>query len=466
MIEKVEFLILRNLLYNEEYVRKVIPFIKAEYFEDFNQKVIFEEIQKFVWEYNEPATKEVLCIETEKRNDINDTSFKEITQIIGGLDDELTEFNWLVDTTEKWCRDRAIYIALMESIQLADGKADESKGRDAIPSILSDALAVSFDTHIGHDYLIDYEERYESYHRKENKIEFDLEYFNKITKGGLPNKTLNIALAGTGVGKSLFMCHVASGALLQGKNVLYITLEMAEEKIAERIDANLLNVSIQDIVDLPKQMFDKKVINLAKKTQGTLIIKEYPTASAHSGHFKALLQELALKKSFRPDIIFIDYLNICASSRYRGNSTVNSYSYIKAIAEELRGLAVEANLPIISATQTTRGGFGSSDVELTDTSESFGLPATADLMFALISTDDLEGLNQIMVKQLKNRYNDPTMNKRFVVGIDRAKMRLYDCEQSAQEDIVDSGQEEEYTFKDKKPKKSFEGFKFDDKTSR
>jgi len=459
-MDKVEFLILRNLIHNEEYVRKVIPFIKSEYFEDFNQKVIFDEIIKFVEEYNEPATKEVLCIETEKRNDINDTSFKEITQIIGGLDDEPTEFNWLVDTTEKWCRDRAIYIALMESIQLADGKADESKGRDAIPSILSDALAVSFDTHIGHDYLNDYEERYESYHRKEDKIEFDLEYFNKITKGGLPNKTLNIALAGTGVGKSLFMCHVASSALLQGKNVLYITLEMAEEKIAERIDANLLNVPIQDIVDLPKQMFDKKVINLAKKTQGTLIIKEYPTASAHSGHFKALLQELALKKSFRPDIIFIDYLNICASSRYRGNSTVNSYSYIKAIAEELRGLAVEANLPIVSATQTTRSGFGSSDVELTDTSESFGLPATADLMFALISTDDLEGLNQIMVKQLKNRYNDPTIFKRFMVGIDRAKMRLYDCEQSAQEDIVDSGQEEEYNNDEKKPKKSFDGFKF------
>ena len=458
-MEKVEFLILRNLLYNEEYVRKVIPFIKSEYFEDFNQKVIFEEILKFVEEYNEPATKEVLCIETEKRQDINDTSFKEITQLISYLEDQPTEFNWLVDTTEKWCRDRAIYIALMESIQLADGKADESKGRDAIPSILSDALAVSFDTHIGHDYLNDYEERYESYHRKEDKIEFDLEYFNKITKGGLPNKTLNIALAGTGVGKSLFMCHVASGALLQGKNVLYITLEMAEEKIAERIDANLLNIPIQDIVDLPKQMFDKKVINLAKKTQGTLIIKEYPTASAHSGHFKALLQELALKKSFRPDIIFIDYLNICSSSRYRGNSTVNSYSYIKAIAEELRGLAVEANLPIVSATQTTRSGFGSSDVELTDTSESFGLPATADLMFALISTDDLEGLNQIMVKQLKNRYNDPTMNKRFVVGIDRAKMRLYDCEQSAQEDIVDSGQEEEYNFKEQ-PKKSFNDFKF------
>ena len=455
-MDRVEFLILRNLIHNEEYVRKVIPFIKAEYFENFNEKVVFEEILKFVEEYNQPATKEVLCIEIEKRSDINDTSFKEIAQLITSFEDEPAEFNWLIDTTEKWCRDRAIYIALMESIQLADGKADESKGRDAIPSILSDALAVSFDTHIGHDYLIDYEERYESYHRKENKIEFDLEYFNKITKGGLPNKTLNIALAGTGVGKSLFMCHVASGVLLQGKNVLYITLEMAEEKIAERIDANLLNVNIQDIVDLPKQMFESKVTNLAKKTQGTLIIKEYPTASAHSGHFKSLLQELALKKSFRPDIIFIDYLNICASSRYRGNSTVNSYSYIKAIAEELRGLAVEANLPIVSATQTTRGGYGNSDVELTDTSESFGLPATADLMFALISTDDLEGLNQIMVKQLKNRYNDISIFKRFMVGIDRAKMRLYDCEQSAQEDIVDSGQEDIEI----KAKKSFEGFKF------
>jgi len=458
-MDKVEFLILRNLLYNEEYVRKVLPFIKGEYFEDYNQKVVFEEITKFVVEYNEPATKEVLCIETEKRQDINDSSFQEITKLIGGLENEPSEFNWLVNTTEKWCRDRAIYLALMESIQLADGK-DETKDRDAIPTILSDALAVSFDTHIGHDYLIDYEERYESYHRKEDKIEFDLEYFNKITKGGLPNKTLNIALAGTGVGKSLFMCHVASSALLQGKNVLYITLEMAEEKIAERIDANLLNVPIQDITDLPKQMYTSKVTNLAEKTQGTLIIKEYPTASAHSGHFKALLQELALKKSFRPDIIFVDYLNICASSRYRGNSTVNSYSYIKAIAEELRGLAVEANLPIVSATQTTRSGFGSSDVELTDTSESFGLPATADLMFALISTDELEGLNQILVKQLKNRYNDPTISKRFVVGIDRAKMRLYDCEQSAQEDIVDSGQEEEYTPEEKKFKKSFDEFKF------
>ena len=458
-METVEFLILRNLLHNEEYVRKVIPFIKSDYFEDYNQKVVFEEIIKFVEEYNQPATKEVLCIEAEKRQDINDSSFKDITDLITGLEDTPSEFNWLVDTTEKWCRDRAIYLALMDSIQIADGK-DENKGRDAIPSILSDALAVSFDTNIGHDYLSDYEERYETYHRKEDKIPFDLEYFDKITKGGLPNKTLNIALAGTGVGKSLFMCHVASSVLLQGKNVLYITLEMAEEKIAERIDANLLNVPIQDITDLPKQMFESKVTNLAQKTQGTLIIKEYPTASAHSGHFKGLLQELALKKSFRPDIIFIDYLNICASSRYRSNGNVNSYSYIKAIAEELRGLAVESNLPIVSATQTTRSGYGSSDVELTDTSESFGLPATADLMFALISTEDLEPLNQIMVKQLKNRYNDPTVNKRFVVGIDRAKMRLYDCEQKAQDDIVDSGQEEEYEPEEKKFKKTFNDFKF------
>jgi archaellum biogenesis ATPase FlaH len=348
----------------------------------------------------------------------------------------------------------------MESIHIADGN-DEKKNRDAIPSILSNALAVSFDNHIGHDYLQDYEDRYESYHRKENRIPFDLEYFNKITKGGLPNKTLNIALAGTGVGKSLFMCHMASSCVTNGRNVLYITLEMAEEKIAERIDANLLNVPIQQLVELPRQMFETKVTNLAKKTQGTLIIKEYPTASAHSGHFKSLLNELSLKKSFRPDIIFIDYLNICASSRYKSNLSVNSYSYIKAIAEELRGLAVEFNVPIVSATQTTRSGYGNSDVELTDTSESFGLPATADLMFALISTEELEGLGQIMVKQLKNRYNDPTIYKRFIVGIDRAKMRLYDCEQTAQKDILDSGQNDEYNdYEDKKPKKSFEGFKF------
>ena len=459
VMEQVEFLILRNLLYNEEYLRKVLPFIKSEYFEDNNQKIVFEEILSFVQEYNKLATKEILCIEVENRKEITDTSFKEVVHLINNLNDVPVELNWILDTTEKWCRDRAIYLALMDSIHIADGK-DKDRNRDSIPSILSDALAVSFDTHVGHDYLEDYEQRYESYHKKEEKLEFDLEFFNKITKGGLPNKTLNIALAGTGVGKSLFMCHVAASILLQGKNVLYITLEMAEERIAERIDANLLNVPIQEISELPKQIFETKVTNLAKKTQGSLIIKEYPTASAHSGHFKSLLNELALKKSFRPDIIFIDYLNICSSSRYRGNLSVNSYSYIKAIAEELRGLAVEFNVPIVSATQTTRSGYGSSDVELTDTSESFGLPATADLMFALISTEELEGLGQILVKQLKNRYNDPTIHKRFVIGIDRAKMRLYDCEQSAQDDILDNKKEEEYDYEEKKPKKSFEGFKF------
>ena len=458
-MDKVEFLILRNLLHNEEYIRKVIPFIKSEYFEDTNQKIVFEEILSFVQEYNQPATKEVLCIEIEKRNDINEQEFKKIVQVVSCLEDVATELNWLVDTTEKWCRDRAIYLALMESIHITDGK-DAKKNRDSIPTILSEALAVSFDTHIGHDYLLDYEQRYESYHRKEEKIEFDLEYFNKITKGGLPNKTLNIALAGTGVGKSLFMCHVASSVLLQGRNVLYITLEMAEERIAERIDANLLNVPIQDIGDLPKKMFENKITSLAKRTQGSLIIKEYPTASAHSGHFKSLLNELALKKSFKPDIIFIDYLNICASSRFKGGSNINSYTLVKSIAEELRGLAVEFNVPIMSATQTTRSGFGSSDPGLVDTSESFGLPATADLMFALISTEELEGLGQILIKQLKNRYNDPTIYKRFVVGIDRAKMRLYDVEQSAQNDILDSGKEEEYNDDERKPKKSFEGFKF------
>jgi replicative DNA helicase len=461
-MEKIEFLILRNLIHNEEYLRKVLPFIKKDYFEDLEQKIVFEEISEFVLEYNNIPTKEVLCIEVEKRTDVNEDQFKKLVHLISHLENVPCEQNWLVDTTEKWCRDRAIYLALMESIQLADGNGT-TKSRDAIPSILQDALAVSFDNHVGHDYLLDYEQRYESYHKSEDKIEFDLDYFNKITKGGLPNKTLNIALAGTGVGKSLFMCHVASSVLLQGRNVLYITLEMAEEKIAERIDANLLNVNIKDIVDLPKSVFETKVNNIAKKTQGSLIIKEYPTASAHSGHFKGLLNELALKKSFRPDIIFIDYLNICASSRYKGNSNINSYSYIKAIAEELRGLAVEFNVPIVSATQTTRSGYGNSDVELTDTSESFGLPATADLMFALISTEELEELGQILVKQLKNRYNDPTMYKRFVIGIDRAKMRLYDVEQSAQKDILDSGKEEEYDYEeDTKPslKQKFGGFKF------
>ena len=457
-MDRIEKVILRNLVYNEEYLRKVLPFIEPDYFNDRNERVVFEHITKYAAEYNSLITKEVLQIEIEDRRDITQDEVKNIYETINELEDIECDFEWLSDTTEKWCRDRAIYLALMESIKIADGQ-DDKKNRDAIPTILSDALSVSFNRNVGHDYLEDYEERYELYNKKESRIQFDLEYFNKITKGGLPNKTLNIALAGTGVGKSLFMCHHASAVLLEGKNVLYITLEMAEEKIAERIDANLLNVNIQEITDLPKQIFESKVTNLAKKTQGSLIIKEYPTASAHSGHFKALLNELALKKSFKPDIIFIDYLNICASSRYRAGSNVNSYSYIKAIAEELRGLAVEANVPIFSATQTTRSGFASSDVDLTDTSESFGLPATADLMFALISTEELEGLGQIMVKQLKNRYNDPTYNRRFVIGVDRTKMRLYDCEQSAQDDLLDSGQEVEYN-DDEKTTKKFAEFKF------
>jgi archaellum biogenesis ATPase FlaH len=404
-------------------------------------------------------TKEILGIEIKDRTDLTQQEYSETVEVSNSLENEEINQQWLLDATEKWCKDRAIYLALMESIRIADG-GDEKKNRDAIPAILQDALAVCFDNNVGHDYLEDYEDRYDFYHQKEDKIPFDLEFFNKITKGGLPNKTLNIALAGTGVGKSLFMCHVASSVLLQGKNVLYITLEMAEEKIAERIDANLLNVNIQDIGDLPKQMFENKVNNLAKKTQGTLIIKEYPTAAAHEGHFRSLLNELQLKRSFKPDIIFIDYLNICASSRYSKMGSVNSYSYIKSIAEELRGLAVEAQVPIVSATQTTRSGYSSSDVDLTDTSESFGLPATADLMFALISTEELEGLGQIMVKQLKNRYNDPTIFKRFVVGIDRAKMRLYDCEQSAQDDILDRGDDKEYNNEESPFKDKFAKLKF------
>ena len=458
-MERIETTILQNLIFSEEYSRKVIPFIQPDFFEDRKEKIIFEEIVSFIVKYGSSITTEALNIEIENRTDLTDSEAKEIREINQNLKESAVDHQWLLDTTEKWCRDRAIYLALMESIHIADGN-DEKKNRDAIPNILSDALSVSFDNNVGHDYLLNYEERYDFYHKKEEKIPFDLEYFNKITKGGLPNKTLNIALAGTGVGKSLFMCHVASSVLLQGRNVLYITMEMAEEKIAERIDANLLDVSIQDLSDLPKLMFENKVTDVSKKTQGQLIIKEYPTAGAHSGHFKTLLNELSWKKSFKPDIIFVDYLNICASSRYRAGSNVNSYSYIKAIAEELRGLAVEANVPIVSATQTTRSGFASSDVDLTDTSESFGLPATADLMFALISTEELETLNQIMVKQLKNRYNDPTIFKRFVVGIDRAKMRLYDCEQKAQDDILDNGNEEEYNKEEKKPKKSFSEFKF------
>lgn len=459
-MDKVEFKILENLIYNDEYLRKVLPFIKSDYFNEFEERVIFEEITKHAAKYNSRPSKDALLIEVETRRDITESQYKSIQEKINLLSEESTSSEWLYDTTEKWCKDRAIYLALMESIKIADG-ADKEVSRDAIPDILSKALSVSFDDHIGHDYFNDLNARYEFYNRKEEKIPFDLEIFDKITKGGLPSKTLNIALAGTGVGKSLFMCHLAASVLLQGKNVLYITLEMAEERIAERIDANLLNIPIQDISTMPKAMFDTKLNSLSKKSQGKLIIKEYPTAAAHSGHFKALLNELYLKKNFKPDIVFIDYLNICASSRYKGNSSINSYTYVKSIAEELRGLAVECDFPIVSATQTTRSGYGSSDIDLTDTSESFGLPATADFMFALISTEELENLNQIMVKQLKNRYNDLSFHKRFVVGIDRSRMRLYDVESNAQSGLQDSGKDEDYDFeKHGNLMSKFEGFKF------
>ena len=380
-------------------------------------------------------------IEVQGRKDLNEEEYKKVVAVIQTLESTDVDFDWLVDTTEQFCKDKAVYNAIVKGIQIIDGK-DKNRDVSAIPSILTDALAVGFDNAVGHDYLLDSDSRYEYYHTVEEKIPFDLEFFNKITKGGLPPKTLNIALAGTGVGKSLFMCHVAANCLSQGKNVLYITLEMAEERIAERIDAYLMNICIDDLHDLPKKMFDDKIAKIIKSTSGTLIVKEYPTASAHSAHFRGLLKELAIKKSFKPDIIFIDYLNICASSRFKGATNVNSYMYIKAIAEELRGLAVETNVPIFSATQTTRSGFVSSDIGLEDTAESFGLPATADLMFALISNEELDELNQIAIKQLKNRYNDPTINKRFVIGLDRAKMRLFDVKPSEQTDLVDSGQEE------------------------
>ena len=459
----LEVTILSNLIFNQRYTRKVLPFIRQEYFTAREYKIIFLEIHEYVSQYEALPSLNAIGIECQERTDLTEDQYKQVVEVLNVLSNDPADFDWLVNTTEKWCQERAIYLSLMESVKIADGQ-DSKRDKGAIPQILSEALGVSFDQHVGHDYVSDAEARYDFYHRKEDKIPFDLSLFNKITKGGLPNKTLNIALAGTGVGKSLFMCHCASSALLQGKNVLYITMEMAEEKIAERIDANLLNIPIQQLSDLPKVMFDKRIANLSKKTQGKLIIKEYPTASAHVGHFKSLISDLALKRSIRPDIIFVDYLNICASQRYKG-SIVNSYTYVKAIAEELRGLACECNVPIISATQTTRSGYGSTDVDLTDTSESFGLPATADLMFALISTEELEGMNQIMVKQLKNRYNDLTTYKRFCIGIDRAKMRLYDVEESAQDDLVDSGQgtkEQQIDIVKKfTAKKTFQDLKYD-----
>ena len=454
---RVEQLILRNLIYNEEYFRKVLPFLKKEYFNG-TDKLLFNEISGFAAEYNSPPSIAAISISLkEKKNLTNDEVEKSEDYLdeLHRLDIKNNNQEWLVNKTEKFCQEKAIYNAVLDSITILDGK-DKSHEKGAIPKILSDALAVSFDNSVGHDYLENSDERYEFYHRKEERIPFDLDYFNKITKGGLPAKTLNIALAGTGVGKSLFMCHVAAGCMVQGKNVLYITLEMAEEKIAERIDANLLNVKVDELVTLDKETYDKKVARVKSKTTGKLIIKEYPTASASTSHFRTLLNELHLKRNFKPDIIFVDYLNICTSSRIKPGASINSYTYVKSIAEELRGLAVEYGVPIVSATQTTRSGFTSSDPGLEDTSESFGLPATADLMFALISSDELEELGQIMVKQLKNRYSDPTFHKRFTLGVDRSKMKLYDVEQSAQEGLADAGYSK---FDNDKPKNKFEGFK-------
>ena len=423
--------ILRNLLVNDKFMRKVLPFVKNEYFEGVYRQ-LFKEVGKFVSKYNRLPTQESFKVELDD-SEFSDEHYRHAVEILPEIfKTEEIDYDWLLDKTEKWCQDRALHNAVMESISIIDGK-HQSLTKNALPEILSDALAVNFDANIGHDYIENFSERFEFYHKDEERIAFDLDYFNKITKGGLPNKTLNIALAGTGVGKSLFMCHVAAAALTEGKNVLYITMEMAEERIAERIDANLLNIPIDQLEKLSKDMFSQKVSQLAKQTNGRLIIKEYPTGQAHSGHFRALLNELKLKKKFEPDIIFIDYLNICASSRMKGmGGAINSYTYVKAIAEELRGLAVEFDVPLISATQTTRSGYSNSDVGLEDTSESFGLPATADLMFALVSTEELEQQGQIMVKQLKNRYNDPTYKKRFVLGIDRAKMRLFDVDDNQQ----------------------------------
>jgi replicative DNA helicase len=432
----IETTILNHLVFDEEYTRKVIPFLKEEYFSDYNDRLIFKLITEYIDKYNNLPSIEALSIDLKNKDGVNEIAFKECKNIIEKMQPNDSEISWLLDQTEKWCQDRAIYIAIMSSIQILDDKTGKtSKG--AIPQILSDALGVSFDTHIGHDFLEDADARYEFYHTKEVRVPFDLEYFNKITQGGLPKKTLNIVLAGTGVGKSLFMCHCAAANLSAGNNVLYITMEMAEERIAERIDANLLDVSLDDLKVLPKDVYDKKVAKVKNKTTGKLIVKEYPTACAGSANFRHLLNELKLKKNFVPEVIYIDYLNICMSSRIKHGANVNSYTLIKAIAEELRGLAVEYNVPIISATQTTRSGYSNSDLGLEDTSESFGLPATADFMFGLSTSEKLEEVNQIMVKQLKNRYNDPGFIRRFVLGVDRSKMRLYDVEQSAQDDILD-----------------------------
>ena len=447
-MERIERTILSNLIHNEEYTRRVLPFVKEEYFSDRLEKILFTEISKFVNKYNALPSKEALSIEMNGSKGINEDEYKKVTDIISTLNKEPVNMDWLRDTTEKFCKDRAIHNAILGGIQIIDGK-DKRYTPEYLPEMLSNALSVSFDQKVGHDYLIETKDRFDFYKKKEERLPLDLEFFNKITRGGIPSKTLNICLAGTGVGKTMFMTHLASSILLQGKNVLYITLEMAEERIAERIDANLLNVGMSDLEELPYAMYETKIKKLQSKTSGKLIIKEYPTASAHTGHFRSLLKELALKKSFKPDIVFVDYLNICSSARFKAGANVNSYTYIKAIAEELRGMAVENDIPIFSATQTTRSGFVSSDVGLEDTSESFGLPATADFMFAIISSEELDDKNQIMVKQLKNRYNDPTVNRKFVLGVDRSKMRFYDVEQTAQTDLVDSGQTTERKFEKK-----------------
>ena len=454
-MNRIEKIILKNLVYNESYVKRVLPFLKSEYFGDHTETVLFKTINNFILKYENLPTFESLVIQL-RESKLNENELKDVVNELNEFrkeKDEVVDDRWLLEQTEKFCQEKAIHNALLESIQILDDKSRTTKDKGSIPSILSDALAVSFDEHIGHDYTEDFESRYDFYHRKEEKIPFDLDFFNKITKGGVSYKTLNIILAGTGVGKSLFMCHMAAACLNQGKNVLYITMEMAEEKIAERIDANLLNVNLDDLGSLSRQDYERKISTLKSKTDGKLIIKEYPTASASVLHFKTLLNELYLKRKFKPDIIFVDYLNICCSSRLKYGANVNTYLYVKAIAEELRGLAVETGVPIFSATQTTRSGFTSSDPGLEDTSESFGLPATADFMFALVSTEELEKLNQIQVKQLKNRYSDPNKNKRFVVGIDRGKMKLYDVENSAQNDLVDSGQSDVVDYSSKFKKK-------------
>ena len=442
---RIEQKILSSLIHNEEYCRKAAPFIEANYFQERIEKVIVQEILSFFGKFNRLPTQDIVKIELNNRKDITDKELTEAQRIVDTLHSDRTNMDWLIENTEKFCKDRAVYNAILNSIKIIDGK-DPNLSQDAIPKILSDALAISFDQNVGHDYIVDATERYDFYHRKEEKVAFDIDILNKITSGGMSKKSLNVILAGTGAGKSLFMCHVASSTLMQGLNVLYITMEMAEEKIAERIDANLMNLSMDELKVIDRTVFDNRVSKIASKTRGKLIIKEYPTASAHSGHFRALIEELKGKREFTPDVVIIDYLNICTSARLKMGASVNSYLYIKSIAEELRGLAVEYNVPILTATQTTRGGFNNSDVELTDTSESFGLPATADLMLALIRSDELDDLNQIMIKQLKNRYADPSSYKRFVVGVDRSKMKLFDCEESAQQDIIDSGQDDAPVF--------------------